>query len=477
MSSLDGLLNARPTKEVWQEVCLRLAELDEEELAAVAPRVLSWPAQQRPMPDDWWAQWTAGDVRPYHSLAGIRHLGTLDHVEAGRAASGFEASNEDEDTDRAYFYHGASAVAAPSDLTWIALGAAAEWHHNGGDIVGWNTLEDDRLTWFLAGADYHDEPYDMQISPDGRTVVTSVEGRWHAWSAETGDELWVLPEGSRLDDEEEDDDNDEDDEDDEDDGSLGMDDLVRIGFSGDSRRVAAGTCESGTVAVVETETGRVVLNVPAEQNAFGPVALDARGRLLAHTAPEGRVVIREADGGTVLATAQTGLTDVSALAFAPDGAALFAVGGAVEGGAVRGAQAGPAARILNLDPAPDHPSLTVGALVRPTELPGELDTASPFTAASTRAASTRAAWTDRGPFAFVTADRGSVLFDSAGRTLWAHPGGQKVSFTPDGQAMVTVGESIDAWFLAGLAVPERTEPGAADRTSGSPPTPGAAHAP
>ncbi|MER5322772.1 hypothetical protein [Streptosporangium roseum] len=242
-----------------------------------------------------------------------------------------------------------------------------------------------------------------------------------------------------------------------------MDDLVRIGFSGDSRRVAAGTRESGTVTVVETETGRVVLKVPAEQKAFGPVALDARGRLLAHTAPEGRVVIREADGGAVLAAAQTGLTDVNALAFAPDGAALFAVGGAAEGAAVRGVRAGPAARMLNLDPAPDHPSLTVGALVRPAELPGELDMASPFAAASTRAV-----WTDRGPLAFVASDHGSVLFDSEGRTLWAHPSGEIASFTPDGQAMVPVGESIDAWFLAGLAVPERTGPGAADRTDGAP---------
>ncbi|OEV04600.1 WD40 repeat domain-containing protein [Streptomyces oceani] len=432
MSTLDELLNARPTKEIWHEICQLLPELNEEQLSTIAPRVLSWPAQQRPMPDDWWDQWTTGDVRPHHSLAGVRHLGIL------RVADAEDEHDEGEETglDDADFYHGATAVAAPSDLSWVALGAAAEWHHNGGDIVRWNTIEKDRLTWLLGGGDYHDEPHDMQVSPDGRTVLTSVESCLHAWSAETGDELWTHPERSGSDDEEEEEDDfgDEEDEEDED------EDLVRISFSGDSCRVAIGTCTSGRVEVREAETGRVVLSIPAGQQAFGPVALDENGRLLAHTSPGGRVVVREADSGTVLVTAQTRLSHVNALAMAPDGTAVFAVGGTAD-------DAAPAAQLLKLDPA--H---AVGALIRPTELPVEIDTSS-FTFA------TRAMWTDRGPYAFVTADKGSVLFDSTARTLWAYPTRQIVSFTPDGRAMVTVDETIEAWFLTGLAAPEPTTAG------------------
>ncbi|UZJ32736.1 hypothetical protein [Streptomyces endophytica] len=454
MSSLDELLKARPTKQVWREVCLLLAELDEEELAAVAPRVLAWPAQQRPMPDDWWAEWRAGAVRPHHSLAGMRHLGHLDGSQ-GECEVGEEEEDEDEETGlaEASFPYGATAVAVPSGLSWVALGAAAEWHHNGGDIVRWDTVEKDRLTWFLNGARYHDEPHDMQAGPDGRIVVTSVEGHLHAWSAEAGQELWTLPVSSgssdRDDDEEgeEDDDfedeGDEDDfeddfeDDDEDEGSLGMDDPVRIGFSGDGCRVAAGTCESGRVAVMEAETGQVIFTVPAEEEAFGPVALDTSGRLLVHTSPKGRVVVREVDGGAVLATAPTRLSHVHALAMSPDGTVVFVVGVAAD-------DAAPAAQVVSLGPSP-----TVGELIRPTEFPVKISTHSVLAGSGTRAV-----WTERGPYAVVPTGDGSVLFDSTARILWADPNRQIVSFTPDGRALVTVNEAIEAWFLAGLTVPE-----------------------
>ncbi|WP_037807143.1 PQQ-binding-like beta-propeller repeat protein [Streptomyces sp. NRRL S-1448] len=470
MSSLDELLKARPTKQVWHQVCLLLAELDEEGLAAVAPRVLAWPAQQRPMPDDWWAQWTAGDVRPYHSLAGVRHLGRLGVAEGEGEVGEDAAEAEETGLDEAYFYHGATALAAPSDLSWVALGAAAEWHHNGGDIIRWDTVAKDRLTWFLHGANYHDEPHDMQVSPDGRTVVTSVEGHLYAWSAATGDQLWTRPASSGpsgssgssdRNDEDADADTDADDFDDEDEGehdfededdfeeeddfeddledevSLGMDDPVRIGFSGDGRRVATGTCVSGRVAVMEADTGRVVLTVPAEEKAFGPVALDASGRLLAHTSPEGRVVVRQVDSGAVLATIPTRLSQVHALAVSPEGTAVFVVGAVAE-------DAAPAAQLLSLEPAP-----TVGELIRPTEFPVTIGRHSVLAGSGTRAV-----WTGRGPYAFVQTGNGSVLFDSTARTLWADPNQQTVSFTPDGHAVVTVHETIEAWFLAGLAAPE-----------------------
>ncbi|MEO3871073.1 hypothetical protein ABGB18_19865 [Nonomuraea sp. B12E4] len=484
MSSLDELLNARPTKQVWHEVCLLLAGLDEAGLASVTPRVLSWPAQQRPMPDDWWAQWTAGDVRPHHLLAGVRHLGTL-HV----AHEDFdEDEGEETGLDEASFYEGATAVAAPSDLSWVALGAAAEWHHNGGDIVRWDTREKDRLTWFLDGGDYHDEPHDLQLSPDGRIVITSVEGHLRAWSAETGDELWAFPELSDSDDEDEDSEDSEDSEakapsadlrnqngesegpppdfrdrnDDvehqntdtenpHEDKRFNQFDLVRIGFSGDGRRVAFGIGalsrvagraeEEGRVAVMEAETGRVVLSLPTGQ-AFGPVALDANGHLLAHTSPTGQVVVREVGTGTVLATVPTQLSQVNALALSPDGTAVFAAGGTAD-------DAAPAAELLSLTPS--HPA---GELIQPTELPYKIDTSSVTTCCATRAV-----WTDHGPYAFITASggsaggAGSVLFDSTGRTLWTDPNHQIVSFTPDGRAMVTVDTTIEAWFLPGLATP------------------------
>ncbi|UCM90299.1 WD40 repeat domain-containing protein [Streptomyces marincola] len=441
MTTLQVLLDDRPSSAGWQQICHLLEQLDEQQLAAIAPRVLRWPAGQRPMPDHWWAQWVAGDIRPCHALAGTRKLGRLDNVETGTVPVPAEDDRDDaESSEGAYFYGGASAVAAPNGLRWLALAAAAEWHHNGGDIVRWDTTRDAPLVWYLSGGEYYDEAYDMAVSPDGATVVTAVEGVWRAWSARTGEPLWEVRPHLGADEA----------------LCFSRDDLVRFAFSADGSRLAVGTGSTDVVAVVETATGKVLLHVPEGEDAFGPVALDATGRLLFHAGPAGRVVAREVATGLVLATAETGLTSVGALAVAPDGGEVFAVGGAV-GGAPEQAglatSARPAARLLTLREAPGGAELAAGALLRPRGFARDLDADSPAAALTTRAV-----WTGSGPFAFVGADFGSLLFDGRGRTLWADPAGANAAFTPDGRALVVVQEEIDAWFLAGLAPPDGEEP-------------------
>ncbi|MDT0443302.1 WD40 repeat domain-containing protein [Streptomyces johnsoniae] len=446
MTTLQVLLDARPSRAGWLEICHLLEQLDERQLGEVAPRVLRWPAGQRPMPDAWWAQWVAGDVRPCHALAGTRRLGRLDSVETGTVPVPVEDDREDGDSSQgAYFYSGASAVAAAPGLRWLALAAAAEWHHNGGDVVRWDTTRDAPLVWFLGGGEYYDEAYDLAVSPDGGTVVTAVEGVWRAWSA-AGEPLWeVRPHVGA-----------------EDAPCFSRDDLVRFAFSANGERLAVGTGSTDVVAVVETGTGKVLLHVPEGQDAFGPVALDAAGRLLFHAGPAGRVVARDVATGLVLATAETGLTAVGALAAAPDGGAVFAVGGAVGGApdqAGLATSARPAARLLTLRARADGADFAPGELLRPDGFAGELDADSPAAALTTRAV-----WTGAGPFAFIGADFGSLLFDGRGRTLWADPAGATAAFTPDGSALVVVQEEIDAWFLAGLAppgavVPRPPEPG------------------
>ncbi|WP_059012279.1 WD40 repeat domain-containing protein [Streptomyces specialis] len=478
-TELLRLLDSRPSEAGWRELCGLLERLDPRRLAAVTPRVLRWPAGQRPMPDHWWAQWVSGDVRPCHALAGTRRLGRLDNVETGTVPVPAEDDVTDElvnelldellqdtgcfttyidagtDTDAdsrtgpggaggtgggrgAYFDNGASAVAAPPGLRWLALAAAAEWHHNGGDIVRWDTTRDAPLGWYLNGGEYHDEAYDLQVSPDGRTVVAAVEGRWHAWSARTGEPLWEIhpPPDKDI--------------------CLGRDDLVRFAFSGDGRRLAVGTGSSDVVAVLDAATGRTLLRVPDARDAFGPVALDRRGGLLAHAGPAGRVVLREVATGAVLATAETGLASVGALALAPDGSGLFAGGGAV-GGAPEGAgvatAARPAARLFALHARDGGLTLGPGELLRPTGFTEGLDADSPAAAVTTRAI-----WTAAGPYAFIGADFGSVLFNGRGQTLWADPAGATAAFTPDGRALVVVQEEIDAWFLDGLARPDDAAP-------------------
>ncbi|NJQ07920.1 hypothetical protein HCN56_20615, partial [Streptomyces lonarensis] len=442
---LDRLLASRPGRDAWDEVCELLERCDEARLSAVTAAVLRWPAAQRPMPDRWWAQWTRGDVRPYHALAGTRGLGGLDSVETGtvprpveedwsdwadqadladlasltgllgptrpgpltpdHGADGFGPDGftlpglppgepADEllppapdglfplhrgaeprlfggpldgaglpELDSPYSHggpdaplagpigaggprlsdgavglppyagvptgagheavagldQGAAAVAAPSSLRWLAVGGRATSPARGSDLVRWETTRDAPLVWYLSGADSSDEPTEIQVSPDGEVVVTAVEGSWAAWSAATGRRLWLLgPEengsaaGGR--------------------GSDSLDDPVRLAFSGDGRRLAFGTTGSDVVAVIDSRTGEPLLSVPPGADAFGPVALDAHGSLLAHAAHGGRVVLRDVATGEVLAVGESGLTSVAALALAPDGHAVFAVGGAVGGG-------------------------------------------------------------------------------------------------------------------------------------------------
>ncbi|WP_062204206.1 WD40 repeat domain-containing protein [Streptomyces sp. NBRC 109706] len=470
------LLSARPNEAGWWEICRLLERLPGDELLALRPLVLRWPAAQRPMPDDWWARWTAGDIRPYHALAGTRALGRLDHVETGTVprpvAEDWADEPEEQPSDEefldcpeggegraAYFYNGASAVAAPSGLGWLAMAAAAEWHHNGGDIVRWETTRDAPLVWYLDGAGHHDESYDLAISPDDEVVVAAVEGAWVGWSVRTGERLWRVsphqepvpdgrPEpvangwGAPTAD--------------SDDTGAGMDDLVRFGFSADGRRVAVGTGSSDVVAVLVGATGEVLLRIPEGEDAFGPVALDGTGKLVAHTGPAGRVVLRAVADGRVLAVADTGLSSIAALALAPAGDGLFVVGGAVGGVPERAGlatAARPAARLFMVErPADGGATLVGGRLLRPGGFTEGLDADSPSAAITARAC-----WTSSGPFAFIGADFGSLLFDGAGRTLWADPAGAIGGFTADGRALVVVQEDIDAWFLDGLARPDGDE--------------------
>ncbi|SFD34259.1 WD40 repeat domain-containing protein [Streptomyces aidingensis] len=359
----------------------------------------------------------------------------------------------------ASFYQGASAVAAPPGLRWLALGARAAWQDRGGDIVRWETTRDAPLVWYLDGGECHDEAYDLQVSPDGRTVATSVHGVWRAWSAATGRPLWRLgPDrtGTGGTGPEE--------------GSTSLDDLVRIAFSGDGRRVAFGTGSSDVVSVLDSRTGRILLALDREAEAFGPVALDRTGARLAHACPAGRVAIREVATGRLLATADTGLTALTALAMAPDGTAVFAVGGTV-GGVPEAAglltRARPGARLLTLAAVPHRTGpdgtalLPAGPVIRPAPAPESIDAASPASAMTARAA-----WTPAGPHAFLAADFGSVLFDAEGRVLWADPAGAAGSFTPDGRALVVVQEEVTAWFLDGLRRPDGAPPAA------GPPAPG-----
>ncbi|WP_329382896.1 WD40 repeat domain-containing protein [Streptomyces sp. NBC_01716] len=453
MTALGEMLKGPSSRSLWERLCPLLEALDETELAAAATILRSWPPERRPMPDSWWSELLAGGRRPYHASAGTRRLGRLVDVEAARVPAEPDADRDEYEeangaADEPYepeepvaFPYGASAVAVPSDLRRPVFGAVAEWHHNGGDIVGWSTVASAPPTMYLGGADYHDNPLDIQMSPDGGIVAASVECRWHAWSSD-GEELWSLDPADLWPEAVADDDGDEGGDD-----LVGIDVPVRFSFDADGRRLAVGRLRGGPVTVLDARTGHVLAPGPdgGPWDGEGPVALDAAGRLLAH-ARGSRVVVRDVGGGAVLADADTGLVTIHALAMAPDGSGLFAAG--ADG------KDNPTVCSLALALSPSRTAagaaiLTAAEPVRAERAPDGMVATDPLSVVTARAV-----WTANGPLAFMSSDVGDVLFGADGRVLRVSAGASVAAFTPDGRALITVGcadqdemDPIDVWFL------------------------------
>ncbi|MFD0592412.1 WD40 repeat domain-containing protein [Catellatospora coxensis] len=247
----------------------------------------------------------------------------------------------------------------------------------------------------LDGSGFHDEALDVQLSPDGAVAVASVEGRLHAWSTPGGEALWELDLGPAQE-------------------SVDTFDMARmttrIGFSGDGRRVAAGSVARG-LRVIDTETGHVLLT--REVAGCGPVALDHAGRLLAHSGEAGAIVVRDTASGA-FTSHDTGLSTVNAVAFAADGSGLLVTGSAREQDAV-------AAVLL----AFDGDRIVDSRPVRPAGLPSDMSARSPLAAVATRCV-----WGSHGPLAFAVDDGGAVLFDERGRLLWTESGQVAGGFSP-----------------------------------------------
>ncbi|BCJ76300.1 hypothetical protein CS0771_58440 [Catellatospora sp. IY07-71] len=413
-ATLETILRGEPSPEAWQTAYRLLPEAGPEVLPIALAQLADWPARLRPMPDAWWEEKSRGVHRPWHAAAAWRALGDVYDVQNGRPP----APDDDEETDFACFSEGATALACPSDTGWLLLCAAAEWHHNGGDIVVWATGPRADSVKLLDGSGFHDEALDAQLSPDETVAVCAVEGRLHAWSTPDGKPRWQAELAESTDAE----------------GRFDMAySAVRIGFSGDGRRVAAG-CAARGIHVLDTAGGELLGLIAADP--CGPVALDHDGTRLAHAGTDGEIVVRETASGSILARHDTGLVTVNALAFAPDGAGLAVAGGARDGVCP---DARPSAVVLTLD---GH-TVAGSRQVTPSEVPAEIAADSPLAAVATRCV-----WGGHGPLVYAEDDAGAVLFGGDGRVLWTEPGMTSGNLSPDGRVLATMGEeAVTAVFL------------------------------
>ncbi|RJO73326.1 WD40 repeat domain-containing protein [Nocardia panacis] len=351
-------------------------------------------------------------------------LGTLRDVEHGLPPE--LRLDEEAGEGFAYFFNGATAVACPPDLHWLVVCAAAEAHHNGGDIVVWGTSTEVGSTMLQDGGDFFDDAFDVQLSPDSGVAAAWKEGVLYAWRVPEGKPLWQAEIGTTRDPFEYDDDDDSDVE--------PEDELARIGFSGDGRRIAASSVVDG-VHVIDAATGAVVFASGA--GSFGPVALDHHGERLAHAASSGEIIVREVNSGAIVLRYDTGLAVVNALTYAPDGAGLLVAGGRRPGesvGATATVEAAPTAIVLDIGG-----DAVIGARqIQPVGLPASISAASVVAAGCTRVI-----WADHGPMIFAASDHGAALFDGDGRILWTGPSLTIGNFTADGRTLVLINQSVD----------------------------------
>ncbi|WP_026411277.1 WD40 repeat domain-containing protein [Actinomadura oligospora] len=392
MNSLDAALEAWPSDEAWSEVCRHVEGLAKPAVAAVAAKLRAWPARMRPMPDRWWAERQRGDHRPWHVLATHRPLSRArDFV--------------------------ISAVACPNDLSVLLIASGATGNNDLGRVQLFRpdpggAHEDELL---IATLEEDDTAVEAVFSPDGSRVTVGFAdlgiGVGPAVYGVDGRRRHMLVTGE----------------------SSGGDFAAgRVAQSGDGKLIAASNTETGAAIVADAATGTVLSHV---DDAFGPVALDRTGRLLAHGCGSGLIALREAVSGELLSTLETRLTTLNALAFAPDTSGLLAVG-----------DDHPTACLMEME----HDRLMGAAHVRSTNPDLRLDATTPV---ATYAA--RASWTFHGAHVFAADDEVAVLLECAnGRVRWTSKAGLVAgSFTPDGRVFVASGLEdgvVDAWFLNSL---------------------------
>lgn len=398
---LGALLDAEPEEGRWRRLCKLAEDLPAEQLAEVELQLREWPARLRVMPDEWWVRWRDGDRQPHHRLAAYRRLGDW--------ATGPHDSPRDFDDARLEFGHlGGVALACSSDLRWVLAGGTFQPHHSGGEVQLWGTGPDASLGVLLGADMYHGETHAALFIPDSAMVVAvPEEDCLHGWLTVwdmTCDVVWRWRLTER--------DFDED---------AGDDGLERVGLatSGDGRLVAAASWRDGVVALATPGADQLVRVLI--DDVAGPVALDHTGQRVAYAVADGVLVVRDTDSEEVLLRHRTGLSDVDAVTFAPDGSAVVAVCAAT-------------VCVVSLD----GDRVTGARVVEPAcDLAGQVRVA------------TQVTWGEHGLHVFVTGDS-SAVFDGDGRVLWRQPGGMVGAFSPDGRVFVTAAQddgAVEAWFL------------------------------
>jgi hypothetical protein len=191
-------------------------------------------------------------------------------------------------------------------------------------------------------------------------------------------------------------------------------------------------------------TGELVGDVSDAVDGCGAVAVDRDGRRVAYATTGGALVVGEVDVNLQRECHGTDLAMAYALAFAPDGKALFGAGETADGTV--------AARVWQLD----------GTRITGSRLVVPVDRAANLTPGTVVPGDTRVCWGGQGPRAYVTTDNtwkrearnSSVVFDGEGHVRWSQPHHMLGGFSADGRTLLTARcdgpSNVTAWFLESL---------------------------
>ncbi|MCB9763036.1 MAG: WD40 repeat domain-containing protein [Alphaproteobacteria bacterium] len=218
----------------------------------------------------------------------------------------------DPELDTGGFYLAVIGIDLSPDGARVVAGDAAEWHHNGGDVLLMAPGEPDAIELVLDGGDYHGECYTSAFSPDGALLALGpVEGMDDPWvlvvDGRTGAQRWTAQvfDHART--------------------ALATDDpnQVALAWSPDGRVLAAGAWARGGLFVLSAKDGQPVGAAPTA-GGVGGLCWHPEGSWLAVGGVDGRIALRDEALNVRAATAPTGEA-VVALAVSADGARVAAV--------------------------------------------------------------------------------------------------------------------------------------------------------
>jgi hypothetical protein len=307
---LEALVAHAPDRTTWKAITAELDRVPASRLAAIVKKagaaLRGWPLGLRSMPQRWWDALTTGKDEPRAALARRRTL--------------WASSDDDEHLLSTY----ALQVDVSPDLSTFVTADAAEWHHDGGDIVLWDSRTGVPRKVLLSGRDYQGEPFSLLYSPDGRWIAAApvearARGSLRLWDAASGELVWTqdLAPKKRGAGGPDDDEGAADDE--------RATEMIALDFTPDNKRIWSASRRLGRLRSWDVATGATRSELPDEAGVTA-IRVSPKGHLLATGSETGWLRVWDLRDESLLAERKVGEKPIWSVVFSADGKRVASAG-------------------------------------------------------------------------------------------------------------------------------------------------------